>query len=125
MTEPHATTAAATWALGTITVTGMIFGMHLDALIIGFIAALFGTLHLPISDPPRSPYRLFSMAVGAAFCAGLFSPIASAAAINYMTWPISIGEQGLRVASAGLLGLTINVGLPLIFDFMARKGKTL
>ena len=122
MAEPHATLTGAGLALGTVTLTGTIFGMHYDALAIGFVAALVALLHMPPRDgQARTPWRVFSLVAGASFIAGVFAPATAQAATAYLPWVASLGADLLRVTSAAIIGATANVGLPLVFGWMARK----
>lgn len=122
MAEPNATAAGTVLALGTVTLTGTILGMHYDALAIGFVAALVALLHLPAQDgESRTPWRVFSLVAGAAFLAGLLSPLAALAATNYLPWTAALGRDALRLTAAALIGGGVHVAIPLAFAWMARK----
>ena len=122
MAEPHATLTGAGLALGTVTLTGTIFGMHYDALAIGFVAALVALLHLPPREgQARTPWRVFSLVAGASFLAGIFAPATAQAATAYLPWVAALGPDLLRVTSAAVIGVSAHVVIPLAFAWLARK----
>jgi hypothetical protein len=122
MAEPNATAAGAVLALGTVTLTGTILGMHYDALAVGFVAALIALLHMPEKNgAPRSPLRVFSLVAGAAFLAGMLSPVAAVAATNYLPWTAALGRDVLRLAAAAMIGVGVHVAIPLSFSWLTRK----
>lgn len=122
MAEPHSTAGGAALALGTVTVTGTILGMHYDALAVGFVAALIALLHLPPRpEERRTPARVGALVAGAAFLAGIFAPITASAATTYLPWTAGIGADLLRVTAAAVIGATAHVALPLVFGLLARK----
>lgn len=122
MAEPNATAAGAGLALGTVTLTGTIFGMHYDALAIGFVAALVALLHMPPRDgEARTPWRVFSLVAGASFLAGIFAPATAQAAQAYLPWVSALGADLLRVTSAAVIGASANVLIPLAIVWATRK----
>lgn len=126
MAEPHATAAGTALALGTITLTGTIMGMHYDALGAGFIAALVALLHMPPKDgEQRTVGRVFALVAGASFLAGIFAPLTAAAATAYLPWTTTLGADLLRVSAAAVIGLTAQVAIPLAFAFIARRAGTM
>jgi hypothetical protein len=122
MAEPHSTAIGVGLAFGTVTLTGTIFGMHYDALGIGFVAALVALLHMPPRDgQSRTPWRVFSLVAGASFLAGVFAPATAQAATAYLPWVAAMGPDLLRVTSAAVIGASANVVIPLGFAWLARK----
>lgn len=122
MTEPHVTLGGSALALGTVTLTGTVLGMHYDALIIGFVAALVATLHLPPRDgQARTPWRVFSLVAGASFLAGIFAPATAQAATAYLPWMAALGGDLLRITSAAVIGASANVAIPLAITWATRK----
>jgi hypothetical protein len=122
MAEPHSTAVGTTLALGTVTLTGTILGMHYDALIVGFIAALVSLLHLPpAAGETRTIGRVFALVASASFMAGLLAPITAAAATNYLPWTLRIGADLLRVTAAALIGAGIHVAVPATMSWMRKR----
>jgi len=122
MAEPNSTAVGAGLALGTVTLTGTIFGMHYDALAIGFVAALVALLHMPPRDgEARTPWRVFSLVGGASFLAGIFAPATAQAATAYLPWVAALGADLLRVTSAAVIGASANVLIPLAITWATRK----
>lgn len=122
MAEPHSTAIGAGLALGTVTLTGTLIGMHYDALTIGFIAALVALLHMPPRDGKgRTPWRVFSLVTGASFLAGVFAPATALAAQAYLPWAAALSVDVLRISAAAVIGASANVALPLAFGWLIRK----
>lgn len=122
MTEPHSTAIGAGLALGTVTLTGTLMGMHYDALAVGFVAALVALLPVPPKNgESRTPWRVFMLIAGASFLAGVFAPVTALAAQVYLPWVAALGADTLRITSAALIGATANVVIPLGFAWLARK----
>lgn len=122
MTEPHVTLGGTALTLGTVTLTGTVLGMHYDALVIGFVAALVATMHLPPRDgEARTPWRVLSLVGGASFLSGIFAPVTAQAATAYLPWAASLGADLLRVTSAAVIGASANVMIPLAITWATRK----
>lgn len=122
MAEPHATLAGGSaLALGTVTLTGTVLGLHYDALAIGFFAALVALLHMPPPEGARPILRVFALVAGSSFMAGIFAPVTALAAENYLPWTAALGPDLLRITSAALIGASVHVAIPLVFAFAKRK----
>lgn len=122
MPEPNATITGSALALGTVTLTGSILGVPYDALAIGFGAALVSLLHLPPkAGEARTPWRVFTLVIGASFLAGIFAPVLAVAAENYLPWAATAGRDALRIAAAALIGAGVHVAIPLLYGLMTRK----
>lgn len=121
MAEPHALAGGSVLALGTVTLTGTILGLHYDALAIGFFSALVALLHMPTPRGDRSLLRVFSLVAGASFLAGVFAPTAGLAMRNYFPWSAALGDDMLRITAAALIGASVHMAIPLVFAFAAKK----
>lgn len=115
------TEAAVTAGLGAtaITLTGSILGMQYDALTIGLLGGLSALMHLP---PIESKLSKFWSVAASSIMGGLFSPLVAAAAVNFFPWVANLGDKPVQLASAFCIGLTAQVGIPVAFGIMQRKG---
>lgn len=128
MAEPTSSTVAAIAATtGTIVLTGSLFGLQYDAMLMGLFGGLIALMHLPI--PPaetkwgevlHTAMSLFSAAV----LAGLFSPVAAPALAAGFEFLSKIPPTTLRLAAAGAIGLLAQVGIPVLFALVRRKGDS-
>lgn len=98
-----------------------ILGLSLDALIVGFVAGLAVQLHVKPQDQTVTPWRLLMYAAISSFFAGLFSPPLTSIAINHIGCPPGLTYDGVRLAIAGILGVTVHIGIPLLPGFLSRK----
>lgn len=115
MSEPA--TSAYTIAIGTVALTGTIFGMQADALLLG----LFGGFVALRYAGPLTWRQLVGSLVCAAVAAGLFSPIAHAAAGEYLVWTRSAGDV-VREAAAFAIGVAAQTAIPVGLKLLNRKG---
>ena len=125
MPEPAATTVTGgTWALGAITLSGSILGLHYDAMLIGFVASMVALLNLsPPLDPPRTPLRVFGFVLSAAFLAGVFAPaLASALRLN-IDWLSALPDAALRPICAALIGGGGHIVIPLMIAALRRRAR--
>lgn len=106
MTEP--TTTGVTLALGAVTLTGTLFGMQWDALLIGFLGGLIALQHTGPLTKRALVGTLFTACVMAAF----FSPIFAGALAEYMAWTAKLPNDIIRRAGALLIGITAQVIVP-------------
>ena len=110
MPEPHASTAAGTViALGTVSVTGSVLGMQVDALVISFVCAALSVL---VIEPQGGTLRAALWVALAMMLGSLLSPALASAAAHYFPW-LNTGDVG-RQASAALIALATPTVLPLI-----------
>jgi hypothetical protein len=79
-----------------MTLTGSIFGMQWDALLIGFFGGLIALQHIG----PMTKRTLAGTLFAACVLAGYFSPIVSAAIVEYMAWTSKLPLDVLRRAAA-------------------------
>jgi len=92
-----------------LTVTGGIFGMQFDALIIGFLAGL-----LALSFQEKTTYvRMLGAVFSSSLLAGCLSPILTALALHYLDFLSLVGAELLRIASAALIGLVTQTVIPI------------
>lgn len=112
---------------GVITLTGSVFGLEYDAMLMGLLGGLIALMHLPspksgsiASDAVRTAMSLIS----AAILGALFSPIAGPALNAWMEFTQKIPPTALRLAAAGAIGLTAQVIVPLVFALLKRKSET-
>lgn len=117
MPEPTAT--AAGLGAAAITLTGSIMGMQYDALTIGLAGGVVALMHLP---PMDSHLRKFGSVASSALMGGLFSPVASAAALNYAPWISSVSDVAIRLVFAFTIGLLAQVAIPVAMNALKRKG---
>lgn len=109
-------------ALGAVTLTGTILGMHYDALAVGFFAALVAVLHMPPREgDKRTPLHVFWLISAGSFMAGLFAPATAQAAQAYLPWLAALDRDTQRITAAGVIGVTVNVAIPLLYAVMTRK----
>lgn len=115
MPEPGTAGTGAAIALGAVTLTGSVLGLHYDALAIGFVAALFALLHTaPDPDLPRTPLRVFAFVAAGSFAAALFAPLAAVAVREYLDVVGKVDAEVLRMCCAGVIGATINAAIPAL-----------
>lgn len=126
MAEPVSSTVSGiTVATGAITLTGSIFGLQYDALLIGLFGGLIALMHLPgnaVASKVRQVLSTSGSLFTAAVMGALFSPVASAAALDYLNFTKALGPDVLRLAMACALGLISKVAIPLIFKLIEKKG---
>lgn len=117
------TEAAISAGLGAtaITLTGSILGMQYDALTIGLLGGLSALMHLP---PIESHLSKFWSVAASAIMGALLSPLATVAAVNMMPWLNGLGNAPVRLASAFMIGLIAQAGVPILFGVIKRKGET-
>lgn len=120
MPEPHTTAAGATVALGVVTVTGSVLGIHYDALMGGLGGGLVTLLWLG-----RRPFlHALGATLASAFLAGVFAPLAIAAAGQYAPWTTPAGPDNSRVMVAAMIGLLVPLVpllAPLAVAFVRRR----
>lgn len=122
-----ATVTAVATTLPIITLTGSIFGLQYDAMLIGLFAGLIGTMHIQ-SAPPENTSKCAAvlktgfMLLSAAVLGALFSPVAVAASVEYLPFTKNISPVALRLAAAGAIGLCAQVAVPLLLSILQRKG---
>lgn len=115
MSEPTSTAAGAGIALGAVTITGTILGMHYDALLVGFIAALLALMHLPPDEAqPKTPLRVFAFVAAGSFVAGVFAPAAALAAADQIELLRKLEPGLLRIMAAAAIGATLHLVLPAV-----------
>jgi hypothetical protein len=105
-----------TITIGVIAVTGSIFGMQADALLVGllggFVALRYaGTLTI---------WGLVGSLTTAVILAGALSPVANAAALHYADW-LAPSKDAVRLACAFVLGLTAQVVLPISLKILRKR----
>lgn len=121
MSEPTITGSAV--ALGAVTITGSILGLHYDAMLIGFVAALVALMHLPPADgEPRTPGRVFVFVASAAFLAGVFAPALALLARTHLDWLASMPDAALRPMCAALIGGGGHMLVPMALAALRRRG---
>jgi hypothetical protein len=106
MSEPS-TTAGITIGLGTITVTGSLFGVDYDMLLAGFFGGLLSLSH----RPPMPPLRVAGSLGSAALAAGFFGPVLAATIAHYSHWLAELGGF-LRLAAGAGIGAGIHALVP-------------
>lgn len=121
MAEPHSTTAAGIAVGAGIGLTGTFMGAHIDALLIGLLAAVFMSIWLPAISGKLQAASAVGMS---SLLAGYGSPVASA-------W-LAVEQTGfkddpsLRLLFALLIGTTCPTLLPVAIDRARKfiKGRT-
>lgn len=121
MPEPHVSTVAgASLALGTVTITGSVLGMQVDALLVGFVFASFSVLLLEPQGVGILATLRAAVWVGLGMMlASLLSPWAIEGAAFYLKW-IRVTDAG-RLAMAALIGLVTPVAVPMLKAWGKRK----
>lgn len=99
---------------------GIYFGLHADAMLIGFIAGLVTLLHVP-PVRPRTPIMIFLLVAGSAFLSGVFSPILVSISVDTFTWAKRVDSDSLRLACAAAIGGGIH--LPWVRAILLRGKK--
>lgn len=116
MSDP--TTGAVATAAGA-TGLGMMLGLQVDAMLIGFIAGLVVLMHIP---PPRNltrtPARVFFLVAGSAFAAGVGAPLLMAFIASF-DWARSVDITSLRLVSAAIIGAGMHI--PAARRFLKEK----
>jgi LytS/YehU family sensor histidine kinase len=105
-------TLAAASAAGMVTITGGLFGMPFDTLIVGFLAGL-----VALSFQGKMSYiRMLSTVFSSSMLAGSFAPVWTAVAFHYVPFLASIGAQAANVASAAAIGVCAQTLVPIILE---------
>lgn len=121
MSEP--TTTGSALALGAVTLSGSILGLHYDAMLIGFVAALVSLLHLqPDDGEPRTPGRVFAFVASAAFLAGIFAPALALWSRVNLEWLATMPDAALRPICAAVIGGGGHLLVPLAIAALRRRG---
>ncbi len=118
MAEPASSTAGVAIAAGAITITGSIFGIQYDALLMGFFGGLVALSYLP----PTPLLRTAGSVISSSLIAGWFAPIIGVAIAHYMPWISGAGETAVRMSIAAAFGLGWQTIVPAA---LARLGKIL
>lgn len=121
MTDLNSTAgAAAVTAGGMITITGGVFGMQFDTLIVGFLA---GLVALSFQEK-QSYWRMLSTVFSSSILAGSFAPVWSVAVVHYVPFLAPVGAEATNVASAASIGVlaqtVMPVGLERLRNFVAN-----
>lgn len=119
MAEPATTTGVAAAAVATG--AGVFLGLHVDALIVGFMCGLVALLHVPPKDEQRTPLFIFLLVAGSAFLSGIFAPVAVAAMVAYFEWAKAIDKDSLRFAVAAAIGGGVH--LPWVRQWFAGRAE--
>lgn len=114
-TEPASQTAI-TLSVGTVAVTGTLFGMHYDALLFG----LFGSLIMLSRAEQTSRLAALGNIGTSMLVAGVGSPILSALAVNHFEVFRVLGEVTDH-AAALLLGAGWQVGIPAAWAWVKNR----
>lgn len=115
MSEPATTATGAGLALGAVTITGTVLGLHIDALLLGLAAALSALMLLPPDGgPPRTPWRVFAFVASASFAAGVFAPLVALIAADELETLRRLDPAVLRGMSAVAIGATVHLLLPAL-----------
>lgn len=104
--------AAAGTAAGMITITGGVFGMQFDTLIVGFLA---GLVALSFQEK-QSYWRMLSTVFSSSMLAGAFAPVWVAIALHYMPFLSTIGPDAANVAGAATIGVAAQTLVPVILE---------
>lgn len=121
MAEPSSTTAGAVAvAAGVITLTGSIVGLQFDALLFGLLGGLISLMHISVG----SPFRMAMALVTAALCGAVASQIAPAWAHDSFAWTQKLSPDAIRLSSALLTGLVVQVVIPLGLGFLSGLIKS-
>lgn len=114
MAEPTtATVGTVAAATGIITLTGSVFGLQYDALLIGLFGGLISLMHISAGSKVRTAGTLASAAVCAAVLCPIAFPIYSA-----MDWLPKVPQDSIRIPAAFLIGLGSQVGVPLALEYL-------
>lgn len=105
---------AAGTAAGMITITGGVFGMQFDTLIVGFLA---GLVALSFQEK-QSYWRMLSTVFSSSMLAGAFAPVWVAAALHYFPFLASIGAQSANVAASAAIGVVAQTLVPAVLERM-------
>lgn len=98
-----------------------ILGLHIDAVVVGFVAGLAVQLHLPPKDGREStPLRLFILAAAASFFAGVFSPILAGMMIDKIGCLQGMTYAGTRLAAAAVIAVSV-FGFPILRAWAGKK----
>lgn len=115
MAEPTTVTVGTVAAAaGIITLTGSVFGLHYDALLIGLFGGLISLMHVSAGSKVRTAGTLASAAV----CAAVLSPIAFPI-YSALDWLPKVPMDSIRIPAAFLIGLGSQVGVPLALEYLA------
>ena len=114
MSEPATSTAAA-FSVGTVTLVGSIFGMHYNLLLIG----LFGGLLRLGQASSMTRKAAFSSVTLSAMLAGAVSPVAGSMTAGFFGLPNSPEE--LRICAAFLLGYGWQSITPVLVDLVKQR----
>lgn len=133
MAEPTSSSIAAVTIATGITLTGSLFGLQADELLAGLFGGLLSLMHLTHEQrqPPIEPPWLGHLATlwwvasilgSAAIMGALAAPAAHAATVEYFSFAKNMHGDGLRLGLAGLVGLSAQIVIPLLFARLKRKG---
>lgn len=106
-----------------ITVTGSVFGMSLETMLIGFVAAIAGQVILPVNK--NDSERLLTgylwsllQLLCAGVLAGLFTPLVEAVIMQSMVMPIA----ALRLAVPATIGIAAPIVIALVRRAIEKLG---
>lgn len=122
MADLNSTAAsAAGTAAGMITITGGVFGMHFETLIVGFLAGL-----VALSFQEKQGYlRMLSTVFSSSILAGCFAPVWVAVALHYLPFLVSIGPDAANVASAATIGVVAQTLVPVLLERLKSAAANL
>lgn len=113
MAEPSTTTVGIAIGLGTVTLTGSIFGVQYDALLAGFFGGLISLSFMPALTRWKIAWSMATSSI----LAGYFAPVGAAAALNYFGWLSAVGDL-TRLACAVAIGFSWQALLPAVIRRM-------
>lgn len=120
MAEPHSTAVGAFTGAG-ISSVSVVFGAHVDALIVGLIAAMFISIWLGTID---TKLKAASAVLFAALLAAYGSPVA-ASWLAASVPSIASNADALRMLLALVIGGGAPSAVPIAIRYMGRKGDAL
>lgn len=101
-----------------------VFGMPLDAVIVGCIAGIAAQIHIqPRDGATRTKTAVFIYALFGSFFAGILAPLVASAAIDNGVCLPGITSQGMRLAAAAIVGALIHV-VPVVGPDLYKRAAS-
>lgn len=121
MAEPHSSAIGAVAGAAAAAPAALFLGAHVDALIIGLMAAVFSSIWLPTVD---DKVKAFASVCLSALLAGYGAPIAVANAASVVPGIVLAPDQA-RPLLAVVIGAVCPLLVPVLLNKLKSKGEAL
>lgn len=103
-----------------VTVTGTILGAHVDALLIGLMAAVLVTILMPAID---SRAKAFAAVLLSSMAAGYLSPVLVPWVAGHVDHASGASTESIRLLLAGVIGSAGPVLVPIAIKRLRQKAE--